>query len=955
MEALEDRTVMSVTANFNWWMQDRFAMEANGRANIANDAAFVQNIDPTTGKRLGYTVHFNAGTSRSSSSLTDPIVSESWLVRTPDGKEVATMSGLTPSVNLVEGPYFVMLNVRTAGGQFNTVCQTINVRDILIVSVGDSAASGEGDPDIPGYYDSHGTWHPPQWADTPSSGLEQIRGVPDRSGHSAAAKAALAIEQADPHTSVTFVSEAVTGDKTDPSMSGDKIHPGLVGSGGQLDQVKRTVGNRKIDALLVTTGADDLGFSEIIERLVEAGGSVLKLDSYDAIRHDVNTNYVTTNPTLSWHHIGLGQLPALYHELDRAIQQKLDIPEDHVFMTEYFDPTHAPAPSGRLHDSSGWFADGALSDIFPGFQVTAEGESFGYHEVEVPLNNAIHAAAAQYGWHLVDGIAAAFVGHGFTAGNGANWVNTDMESQAIEGPVNSAPPTSLPATAIAYLHAATLFSGDFQQRIDRLNSQGIAHPNETGQQHIATILLHSLEPYLTREANWNAADPAGWFAVTQVGRAVTLTPRWLELSNVPITVTQAPDVPNDFQVWVGSGLAYEAPDQHQQLTVSHGWYDANDVMSVRDLAAGISVTLQAGSGLNALRAPTLDFFTVDGTGSPVTILGASPYASQTFVNIERTAADTTVQAGVGPTQVNISPTAQELRNIAGTVNVLGNGSSTLLKLNDAGLQDRDYSDVYGYPGLEFDRVTYGITDQAVSYTDSSRQVVQVAGGGPVLSQPTYGTTINYHNVASVAINSGAADTTFNVQATAAGTAVTINARTGVRPTAFAGFTGVLGGLTTDQFVVGSLGTVKNVHSRLTLNGSGPADTVLVDDSRALSQDKVTIAGGQPNEVQLGMAPADQLFGVHGGLDVTGMSALTLNLSKAANDVVRLSPSTLTAFAINGDLSEYQAHSGAELDIALGGTTDALLTPGTGGAGTWGFTKGSHKPITFTNVQKTQAQ
>jgi hypothetical protein len=104
-----------------------------------------------------------------------------------------------------------------------------------------------------------------------------------------------------------------------------------------------------------------------------------------------------------------------------------------------------------------------------------------------------------------------------------------------------------------------------------------------------------------------------------------------------------------------------------------------------------------------------------------------------------------------------------------------------------------------------------------------------------------------------------------------------------------------------------------------------------------------------------MAPGDQFFGAHGGLDVTGMSALTLNLSKAANDAVHLSPSTMTALAVNGDLSEYQAHAGAELDIALGGTTDGVLTPGTGGAGTWGFRKGSHKPITFTNVQKTQAQ
>jgi hypothetical protein len=936
---------MSVTAQFNWWMQDRFGMESNGRANISNDPAFVQNIDPTTGQRLGYTVHFNAGTSFSSYSRLDPIVSYSWLVRTPDGHQVATMSGLAPNLNLVEGPYFVMLNVRTASGQFNTVCQTITVRDILIVSVGDSAASGEGDPDIPGYYDSHGVWHPPQWADCPGADPAH------RSGHSAAAKAALAIEQADPHTSVTFVDATVSGDPTDPKMSNPlATNPGLVGPAGQLDQVKGVIGNRKIDALLVTTGADDIGFSDIIARLVTAGGPWTfnnVVDSIDKIRHDVNTGV-----SGSWSHISLEQLPGLYDELDSAIRAKLAVPEDHVFMTEYFDPT--------THNSSGQFVGGALNDMFPGFQVTAAGMAFGHNEVEVPLNNAIHAAAAKHGWHLVDGIAAAFLGHGFMDGD--HWVNTDEESrvrEGVKGQLNSAPPSFLSGWEVALLRAETIFTGDFQMRIDRMNTLGTAHPNEKGQQAIANILLNALEPYLTQEANWKTADPAGSFAVTQVGSAVTLTPRWLAGSKVPITVTQAPDVPNDFQVWVGSGLAYEAPDQHQQLTISHGWYDSNDTFQVKNLSGGI--TLKAGSGLTTVGGTqvTQDTFVVDGTGSPVTILAASVYPSQTFVYIERTAADTTVKAGAGPTQVNISPTARDLRYITGTVNVLGNWVTTLT-LNDAG-----HGDYEAGTAVEFDRMTYAIADKAVSYTDNVRQAYPVPtylngpSAPPVLVtnyyQHTYGVTINYQNVAGVTINGGGADTTFNVQATAAGTPLTINAKTGARPVSFTNFTGVLGGLTANQFVVGSLGTVKNVHSRLTLNGSGPADTVLVDDSRALSQDKVTIAGGKPNEVQLGMAPVDQFFGSSGGLDVTGISGLTLNLSRAGNDVVHLSPSTTTAFAINGDLSEYQALSGAVLDIALAGITDAVLTPGAAGGGTWGFGRGSHKPITFTAVKTTQPQ
>jgi hypothetical protein len=289
--------------------------------------------------------------------------------------------------------------------------------------------------------------------------------------------------------------------------------------------------------------------------------------------------------------------------------------------------------------------------------------AFGYNEVEVPLNNAVKAAAAKHGWNLVSGIAAAFLDHGITANPADRWVNTDEESRVSEGPVDSSGSAAAAGAAlgakfgisIAGLPGGVLggiagfFAGnDIVERLDRMETQGIAHPNDKGQVAIERILMNSLSPFLRKEANWKVADPAGSFAVTQVGSAVTLTPRWIS-GSVAITVTQAPDVPNDFQVWVGSGLAYEAPGQHQQLTISHGLMDYNDSFSVKNLASGITVTLEAGSGwgqLGTAVVPALDTFTVDGTGSPVTIL-ASAGPAITYVNIERTAADTTVKAGGG--------------------------------------------------------------------------------------------------------------------------------------------------------------------------------------------------------------------------------------------------------------------------------------------------------------------
>ena len=159
--------------------------------------------------------------------------------------------------------------------------------------------------------------------------------------------------------------------------------------------------------------------------------------------------------------------------------------------------------------------------------------------------------------------------------------------------------------------------------------------------------------------------------------------------------------------------------------------------------------------------------------------------------------------------------------------------------------------------------------------------------------------------------------------------------------------GIPGGPTVNQFIVGLNGSVKNIRSPLTLHGSGPNDTLLVDDSQATTQDKVTVT-----PTQVGAAAADQFFGAGGSLTYGGVSALTLNLSHAADDTVHLSPSAATAFSVNGDPTEFQAGHGAALTLDLTGVLNALLTPGGPGAGEWTF--GNRLPVTFKNLASAQA-
>jgi hypothetical protein len=243
---------------------------------------------------------------------------------------------------------------------------------------------------------------------------------------------------------------------------------------------------------------------------------------------------------------------------------------------------------------------------------------------------------------------------------------------------------------------------------------------------------------------------------------------------------------------------------------------------------------------------------------------------------------------------------------------------------------------------------FTITDQAVVQQEHWSKVVHRIKDpevpiNPKFPPPPDGTTLNayftyglnYTNVASLAIDGGPISSSFNVQSTPLGVPVIVN------------------GGPASQFTVGANGSVKNIRSQLTLNGSGPNDTLLVDDSQATALDNVTVT-----PTQVGAAATDQFFGgsgaSRGSLTYGGLSALTLNLSHAAGDSVQLTPSATTAFTINGDPSEFQTGHGAVLNLDLAGVINALLTPTGPGAGKWTFGNGNRQPVTFTNMAATHA-
>ena len=105
-----------------------------------------------------------------------------------------------------QGPHAVTLTVTDPSGHSTDFLQTVTIKDLLIVALGDSYASGEGNPDVPEQYGTDGNFNnyvtvPARWEDRRCH----------RSAAAPASVAALNIERGDPHTSVTFISFACSG------------------------------------------------------------------------------------------------------------------------------------------------------------------------------------------------------------------------------------------------------------------------------------------------------------------------------------------------------------------------------------------------------------------------------------------------------------------------------------------------------------------------------------------------------------------------------------------------------------------------------------------------------------------------------------------------------------------------------------------------------------------------
>jgi PKD repeat protein len=362
-----------------------------------------------------------------------------------------------------EGEYSVSLVAEDSSGEQIEQTQVIEVRDLLIFGLGDSYGSGEGSPDV-NDFDEGGV----QWQNKRCH----------RSAQSGQVRAAQMIEEADPHTSVTFVHVACSGGRIYEALleqyDGIVFWPEDEPLRAQIPRVAELAGDHEIDALFVSIGGNDINFSTVVEAcvlgkdchlgsptidpLLESTASlacgftgsfedecksyldpdVIDVDSLDARTiFNIGSKAEYDDEGNDLGRDGLDDLPRNYDALAEAIVDSLGMDPARVYLTEIPDVTR-----DEFGDLCAWPTElpGYLETLriaaqqVPGVTETEMEWASAY--VLTELRAAMQAAANKHDWQFVDGVDARFAGHGYCSD--LAWLTRLQNTYQFQGDQNGA-------------------------------------------------------------------------------------------------------------------------------------------------------------------------------------------------------------------------------------------------------------------------------------------------------------------------------------------------------------------------------------------------------------------------------------------------------------------------------------------------------------------------------------
>jgi hypothetical protein len=392
----------------------------------------------------------------------DPAVNCIWRIN-PKGKgggraEAVTKPCSEPLVVDIPYPDGAALMVEIAG---RPVAQTeAKVRDLLIAGMGDSFASGEGNPDGPvrfsrertasyggegkdllGYPARVGSWKTigdKAFIEENARWLDQAC---HRSLYSFELRAALQLALEDPHRAVTYVGVACSGAEVTAGLflryKGNEWVPNppvlsqisaiaqaqcgktdapaqdlpeayhMQGAirdlqGGLVLRKCAIEKSRKIDLLFVSIGGNDIGFSRLLANAVLAEKSLLKKLGgwFGEVEGQMEASRA------------LEVLDQRYKSLNRALHNILHLPwdqTDRVILTAY-------PPLALLGDGTATCPDGSAGmDILADFRLSEKRAKDGTWVAD-KLHRVMEQSAKNYGWTFADAHRQGFVGRGICAG-----------------------------------------------------------------------------------------------------------------------------------------------------------------------------------------------------------------------------------------------------------------------------------------------------------------------------------------------------------------------------------------------------------------------------------------------------------------------------------------------------------------------------------------------------------
>lgn len=354
----------------------------------------------------------------------------------------------------------------TIGGSI-VARERIVVRDLLIVGVGDSFASGEGNPDVPvrfsreraatygggkkeptavvGYPARIGSWSKIGDKDFIKENAHWLDTACHRSLYSHQLRAALQLAIEEPHRSVTYVGLACSGAEVTEGLflryKGNEWTPnppelsqisaaaaaqcGTVAAepqdlpeayhmNGEVPQLQGGLvlwkcpaeQARKIDLLFVSIGGNDVGFARILANAILTDQSLLrKLGGWMGQVHGQAAAAALMNA-----------LDDRYKSLNRAFHNILHLPwneSDRIILTGY--PGLALLGNGR-----DVCPDGAAGmDVVADFSLNSAKVREGVW-ISDKLHRIMKKSAETHGWTLVEGHRSAFFDRGICAGYSDN-------------------------------------------------------------------------------------------------------------------------------------------------------------------------------------------------------------------------------------------------------------------------------------------------------------------------------------------------------------------------------------------------------------------------------------------------------------------------------------------------------------------------------------------------------